>query len=187
MNYKLLFLLLFCMASIFGQRSGKIVQAKEWRKNGSLFGAKSFIFKEVLGTTKEVQKFAIIPLFAASSDELTTVFYNSTDLNKTGLVFCFYGSYMNQAGVLYKGYDYKHLPKNKALLLLDKIEKTIDLNKDFLKDEKNINNIFFEFEDLNILIYSDGGIKMRVYWQSFDSTWEQRAFYWTKKRFEREL
>lgn len=187
MKLKYTFLLLLFSFSLFSQRSGNVKQGKEWSKDGSLFGAKSFIFRDILGASEEVKKFAIIPLYAASSEELTTVFYNSEGMNKSGLVFCFYGSYWNDSGVLYTGYGYKNLDKAKALIFLDKIQDVIDSNEAFLKDEKNINNLFFKFEDISVLIYHEGGIKLRLYWGDFDSTWDEKAFYWTKKRFEREL
>lgn len=184
----LIFLKFFLFESaIYSQRTGTIRQSNEWSKEGSLFGAKSFIFKEILGSTEIPRKFALIPLYAASSEELTTVFYKSEELDKTGIVLCFYGSFWNEKGVLFTGYNYKNIPRKDALEFLEKIETVIEENEKFLKDEKNINNIFFDFDDMSILVYHDGGIKMRVFWDTFDSTWEERAFYWTKERFEREL
>jgi len=161
--------------------------AKEWSKDKALFRCKEFLFKKVLGVSSVVQKFSVTPLASAKSDELTTLIYKSDNLNKSGLILGFYGNYWNDNGVTFQGYGFKNLNKEKAIQFLDKIQKTMDDNKKFLQSNNDNNNIFFEFEDMQVLIYRDGNFIIRVFWNGFDSTWENTAFRRSKKRFERKI
>lgn len=51
----------------------------------------------------------------------------------------------------------------------------------------NNNNMFFQFDDMTFLVYKNSVVKIRVFWNGFDSEWESTAFERTKKRFERHL
>ena len=168
--------------------SNNIWNAKEFSKDIALYNSKNFLFKTVLESTTEVVPFEIIPLAAANSGELTTLLYKCEAKKKEGLVLGFYGNYWNEAGVLYQGYSFKNLEKEKAMEFLNKIVTSIDENKKFLNESSDNNNIFFKYEDMDVLIWTNAGIyAIRIFWQGFDSTWEKTAFERSKRRFEKKI
>ena len=168
--------------------SNNIWTAKEFSKEISLFKSKEFLFKNVLGSTNEVVPFEVIPLAAASSGELTTLLYKCDTKQKEGLILGFYGDYWNDAGVLYQGYSFKNLEKEKAMEFLNKIVTSIEENKKFLNESGDNNNIFFKYDDMDVLIWTNGGTySIRIFWQGFDSTWEKTAFERSKRRFEKKI
>ncbi|SRX55693.1 hypothetical protein [Aequorivita sp. CIP111184] len=170
------------------QNDYNIFQAKEFSKDISLFKSKTFLLHNVLAIKETVLTFESIPLAAASSGELTTLLYRCEQLNKEGLILGFYGDYWNDSGVTFQGYGFKNLPKEKAIEFFNKIEKSIEENKKFLKDSNDYNNIAFSFDDMKILIWTiSGSYKIRVYWNGFDSTWEQISYERSKKRFEKKI
>ena len=162
--------------------------AKEFSKDVALYNSKNFLFKNVLGSTTEVVKFEIIPLAAASSGELTTLLYKCESKLKEGLVLGFYGNYWNDAGVLYQGYAFKNFEKDQAIEFLNKIQTAIEDNKKFINDEADNNNIFFKYDDIDVLIWSSSSsYTIRLFWNGFDSSWEKTAFDRSKKRFEKKI
>ena len=168
--------------------SNNIWTAKEFSKEISLFKSKEFLFKNVLGSTNQVTPFEVIPLAAASSGELTTLLYKCDAKQKEGLILGFYGDYWNEAGVLYQGYSFKNLEKEKAMEFLNKIVTSIEENKKFLNDNGDNNNIFFKYEDMDVLIWTNAGTySIRIFWQGFDSTWEKTAIERSKRRFEKKI
>ena len=168
--------------------SNNIWTAKEFSKEISLFKSKEFLFKNVLGSTNEVVPFEVIPLAAASSVELTTLLYKCDAKQKEGLILGFYGDYWNDAGVLYQGYSFKNLEKEKAMEFLNKIVTSIEENKKFLNESGDNNNIFFKYDDMDVLIWTNmGSYSIRIFWQGFDSTWEKTAFERSKRRFEKKI
>ncbi|CAA0228062.1 hypothetical protein V2595_15305 [Tenacibaculum maritimum] len=184
----LLFILITTISfSQIKQTDYNLFQAKEWSKDIALFRSKAFLFNDVLGASPEIRKFSVIPLAAAKSGELTTLIYKSEDLDKQGLILGFFGSYWNKSGVTFQGYGFKNLDKEKAIAFLNKIEKAMEDHKKFLKSDNDNNNIYFEFEDLKVLIYRDGNFILRVFWNGFDSTWENTAFQRSKRRFLEKL
>ncbi len=161
--------------------------AKEFSKDEALFDSKNFLFKDVLGTSSDVVQFDIIPLAAASSGELTTLLYKCDSKQKEGLILGFYGNYWNPAGVVYQGYAFKNLQKEKAIEFLSKIQNAIDDNSKYLKRDNDNNNIYFSYDDIDVLIWttSGGGYMIRLFWDGFDSSWEATAFERSKERFEK--
>lgn len=168
--------------------NNSIWTAKEFSKEISLFKSKEFLFKNVLGSTNQVVPFEVIPLAAASSGELTTLLYKCDSKQKEGLILGFYGDYWNEAGVLYQGYSFKNLEKEKAMEFLNKIVTSIEENKKFLNESGDNNNIFFKYDDMDVLIWTNAGTySIRIFWQGFDSTWEKTAFERSKRRFEKKI
>lgn len=168
--------------------SNNIWTAKEFSKEISLFNSKNFLFKTVLGSTTEVVQFEVIPLAAASSGELTTLLYKCDQKQKEGLILGFFGDYWNEAGVLYQGYSFKNLEKEKAIEFLNKIESAIDAKSKFLKENSDNNNIYFKYDDMDVLIWTNAGVfTIRIFWEGFDSTWEKTAFERSKRRFEKKI
>lgn len=168
--------------------SSGVMFAKEFSKDIALYKAKQFVIENVLGISSEVMGFQIDPLAAASSGELTSLVYKSQDKGKEGLVLGFYGDYWNEAGVIFKGFRFKDLPKARAIALLDTIQKSIDDYSIYLNQDKDNNNVYFSSEGMTFLIFnSGGGIKIRVFWNQFDSEWDMTAFRRTKRRLLNKL
>ncbi|MFH6957457.1 hypothetical protein ACHRV1_08625 [Flavobacterium aquidurense] len=162
--------------------------AKEYSKDVALYNSKNFLFKDILGSTNEIVQFEIIPLAAASSGELTTLLYKCESKQKEGLVLGFYGNYWNDAGVLYQGYAFKNFERNQAIEFLNKIQTAIEDNKKFINDQSDNNNIFFKYDDIDVLIYSSSQTyTIRLFWSGFDSSWEKTAFDRSKRRFEKKI
>lgn len=191
MKLKLTILFFFLTHSlIFSQVSNlgyNTWMAKEFSKEIALYGAKKFLFKDVLGSTPVVDRFEVIPLAAASSGELTTLLYKCESKEKEGLVLGFYGNYWNDAGVVYRGFGFKNFEKNKATEFLDKIQNAINENWKYLKEGYD-NNIFFKYDDVDVLVCaSEDTYTIRLFWNDFDSSWERSAFERSKKRFEKKI
>ena len=177
----------FCFSQV-KVNSNNVWTAKEFSKEISLFKSKVFLFKNVLGSTEQIVPFEVIPLAAASSGELTTLLYKCETKNKEGIILGFYGDYWNEAGVLYQGYSFKNLEKDKAIEFLNKIVASIEENKKFLNENGDNNNIFFKYDDMDVLIWTNlGTYSIRIFWQGFDSTWEKTAFERSKRRFEKKI
>lgn len=179
--------LTFCYSQV-KVNSNNVWTAKEFSKEISLFKSKEFLFKNVLGSTEQIVPFEVIPLAAASSGELTTLLYKCEAKQKEGLILGFYGDYWNEAGVLYQGYSFKNLEKDKAIEFLNKIVTSIEENKKFLNENGDNNNIYFKYDDMDVLIWTNmGSYSIRIFWQGFDSTWEKTAFERSKRRFEKKI
>ena len=186
-NKSLLLVFLFSSSFLYGQIPGYWF-SKEFSKDVALFNSKAFLFKEVLGVSESVAKFEVTPLAASSSGELTTLIYKSETKNKEGIILGFYGNYWNDKGVIYQGFSFKNLEKDKAIEFLNKIHSEIEANKKYLNTNDDNNNIYFSYDDLKVLIYaSSQGYTIRLFWKEFDSTWENSAFEKSKKRFEKRL
>lgn len=191
---KLLFLILLFNTPILAQVSineGGFL-AKEFSKTIALYEAKKYIIKEVLGLSDQVVQFEIDPLAASNSGELTSLVYKCETKNKEGLVLGFYGNYWNEAGVLYKGFGFKNLSKEKSIAFLARIDSAIDQNSKFLNKDNDNNNIYFQFDDMSILVstVSNGNLfsrNIRIFWKEFDSEWDNGAFKRTKKRLLNKL
>jgi hypothetical protein len=189
MNIKLLFATLFISSLSFSQisKSTGIYFAKEFSKDQALYKAKEYVMTEVVGIEKNLVKFDIDPLASASSGELTSLVYGCDEKNLSGLILGFYGNRWNKAGVVYQAYAFKNLPERKALEILSKLDTFIDDESKYLSADSNNNNMFFQYDDMTFLIYLDGSVKIRVFWNGFDSEWEKTAFGRTKRRFERKI
>lgn len=185
---KSIYILLFWSSLFYGQVSTKtnIWFAKEFSKDVAIFRAKTFLYKDVLSISENIEKFELIPLAASSSGELTTLIYKSESKNKEGLVLGFFGDYWNDSGVIYQGYKFKDLSKIEAVEFLEKIDNAIKENEKFLKENDNKNNIYFSYKDIDVLISSvNGDYIIRLYWDKFDSRWDKTAFDRSKRRFEK--
>ena len=173
----------------FSQESG----SKFFDKKIALYQAKFFIVENIIGQNineyYDYGKLIIDPLAAAKSSELTSIFYESVDKNVKGLVLGFYDLDYNEYGVSKVTYRFKDLEYNKALELLNKIEKIIKSERNFLSADDNENNIYFNFEDLVVIIYREGPTsgRIRIHWKELEAEWDNTAFRRTKKRFEKSL
>lgn len=187
---KLLFVafLIFSFEAI-GQipASANIYLAKEFSKEIALYKAKAYLIENILGPSNSVVKYSIDPLAATNSGELTSLSYHCEEKNKEGVIFGFFGNRWNKEGVSYQAYAFKDLPKEKALEILNGLELQIKEHTKFLDVNDNNNNIYFQWEDMTFLIYRDIVIKIRVFWDSFDSEWDMVSFKRTKRRLLKKL
>ena len=167
--------------------SSGVFFAKEFSKDIALYKAKAFVFQNIIGSSTDIVEFQLDPLAAAGSGELTSLVYKCLQKGKEGLVLGFYGDYINPAGVPYKGYSFKDLPKDKAIPLLEKIEKAIKDKTKYLDQDNDNNNVYFQSDDISFLITNKGGFKIRVFWNQFDSEWDMTAFKRTKRRLLNKL
>ena len=185
-----LFLIVFIVISISYSQvsvSSGVYFAKEFSKEKALYKAKEYVMTEIIGVNSYVTKFEIDPLAAASSGELTSLSYKCEQKNISGLVLGFYGDRWNKAGVFYQAYAFKNLPKQKAREMFLILNKHIGEHSKYISADYDNNNIFFKYDDMTFLLYRNDGIKIRVFWNEFDSEWESTAYNRTKRRFEKKI
>jgi len=190
MKLKLTILIvIFTNSLIFPQvnsQGGSVWMAKEFSKDIALFYAKSYLIKNVLESSPEIVKFVTVPLAASNSGELTTLIYKCDGQEKEGIILGFYGNYWNDAGVSYQGFAFKNFDKNQSVEFLAKIQDVITKNWEFLSALNDSNCLFFNYDDIGVLICSSSNsYSIRLFWNRFDSSWEKIAFERTKKRFEK--
>ena len=168
--------------------NAQVSNSKEWSKEIALYKSKKYIADSIIGSSKNPVKFQIDALAATSSGELTSLIYTCEDRNVIGMLFNFYGTYWNNNGVVYQGFDFRNFEKIKATELLNLVEKNINDYKKYLSDDIDNNNVYFEFEDLKFII-SQGVYQphIRVFWKNFEVDWDIVAFGRTKRRLEKRL
>ena len=178
----LLITLLFSFISF-----SQVYNSKEYSKERALYKSKAFVIKNIVGADTIPIKFEIDPLAAATSGELTTLIYNCSRKNLNGIIFGFFGNFWNEEGVIYKGYAFKNLPKEKALELLSILQKRIEENYEYMFNAgAGETNIVFKWEDMTFLMSTNKvGFVFRIFWKEFDADWNYSAFKRTKKRFEK--
>lgn len=187
---KTLFLLALIVASNLNAQystTSGLYFAKEFSKDVALYKAKDYVMNQLLGVDENLIKFDIDPLAAASSGELTSLVYNCEQKNTNGLVLGFYGDRWNESGVSFQAYAFKNLEKERAFELFETLERHFDNETKYINTNSDNNNMYFKFDDLTFLIYRDGGKKIRVFWEGFDSEWEFSAYNRTRRRFERRV
>jgi len=163
--------------------------AKEWSKEIALFQSKAHLCKHILGIDPSVVKFEVLPLAAASSGDLTSLWYNCTSKKMEGLLLAFYGNYWNDQGVLYQGFAFRNFVKSEAIEFLNLIQKNIDDNITYLREDPDNTNIYFSYKDMDVMVWSSSYhlFKIRLFWNGFDSTWEKLSFERSKQRFEKSI
>jgi len=187
MKIRLLVISYFIFTSVNAQISmnSGLYAAKEFSKEESLYKAKAFVITQIIRAETESIKFEIDPLAATSSGELTSLVYSCESKNISGMILGFYGTRWSESGAVYQAYGFKNFTEKKARELLSKLDSQIDEHSKYVKDNSDNNNVFFKFDDIILLIYRDGGIKIRAFWNDFDSEWQSLALGRTKRRFER--
>lgn len=184
---KTIFIVFLFSKSVCAQIPG-VFLAKEYSKEVSLYRAKAFIISDVLGQSNDVVKFEVYPLVASNSGELTTLVYKCDSKNKSGLLLGFNSSKFNEAGITYQAYSFKNLPAKQANEFCDNLEIAIKINQDYLESDHDNKNIYFNYDDIRILIYKTaGGTKLRIFWENYDSEWDYDSVTKTKKRLKKEL
>ena len=165
----------------------RFVPYSTWTKPASEYLAKRFVLDNFLGARNETVVFEIDALSSSASTELVTVAYNCLELNKSGIVFSFWGSFWNDNGYSMTGYGLKHLSLDSAIILLKRLESESDYiskitNKDF--------NLSFTFSEMTFILsqlsnQEIGSIGIRVFWKDFDAGWNIDSIRRTLRRIEK--
>lgn len=159
---------------------------KETAKELSQFRAKEFIINNIIGKAgnEEIQ-FETESLASDDSGGLVSVAFNCDHINKRGLLLAFVGYNRDQNGISTKAYGFRPIKLEDAKQLLARIEQVRTNHKKYLSNDTNVNNVYIEFEDMQFIIYRDGGSKIRVLWNGFEIVWEDTAFSRSKRRLDK--
>lgn len=159
---------------------------KETAKEVSQFRSKEFIMDYIIGGAgdKEI-KFETESLASDDSAGVVSIAFNCNQVNKKGLLLAFIGKNRNELGTLTTAYGFKYIPYEEAVSLLNRIDMVKDDNKEYMKDENDVNNVYIQHDDMRFIIYRDGGDKIRVFWNGFEVEWERVPFDRTKRRLKR--
>jgi hypothetical protein len=164
--------------------SNKSIFAKLWSKDLTLDMAKLYLVQNVISIQENEERLVLDGLSASTSGELTAICYSGDSAKTIGILLAFYGDYWNEQGVNYKGYAFKNLNPSTALKFLNKIIDVAEKNQKFMESNLDINNIIFTFDDIVIIMFNNGPIKLRILWQNFDAEWTLEEVQKTLKRFE---
>jgi hypothetical protein len=159
---------------------------KETAKEVSQFRSKEFIMDYIIGPAQDREiKFETESLASDDSAGVVSIAFNCTQLKKKGLLLAFIGKNRNELGTLTTAYGFKYIPYEEAVALIDRIDKVKEVNKDYMKDVNDVNNIYIAHDDMKLIIYCDGSDKIRLFWNGFDVEWERTPFDRTKRRLKR--
>lgn len=193
MKYYLLFSILILESVIsFGQvkptEGGLLSQI--YSKEITEYRSKEYIVNEILvAPNKEVIDLEINAITASKSGELTTVIYNCESQKKRGLLFVFWNERINEFNLRYKGYAFRHFEYAIAKDLLDNLDAVLEQKKAILsfENENLSKNAVYKWDDVNFLFYKSelGSNLIRIFWNSFDSEWNQANLKTTKRRFDK--
>ncbi len=144
----------------------------------SIYLAKKFIADSVLNFEIDgYRKFEIETYASDRRRELTSSFFRDENLKNSGLLLGFF-NIRGESEV--KQYRFKLLNISDAFRLLNSIDYIIKNEKQYLRDDYNGNNIYFEFSDMKIIIYSQNssstGFRIRILWSGLDSEWIFQSF-----------
>jgi hypothetical protein len=161
-------------------------EKKEVAKEISQFRSKEYIVKYIIGASKGKEiKFETESLASDDSAGLISVAFNCTEVNERGLLLAFFGNNKDANGNVVSAYGFRYIPLAAAQDLLRKINSVKENNKKYLAADDDVNNIYFEYEDIKFIIYKDFGDKVRVLWNGFEVIWEKTAFDRTKRRLDK--
>lgn len=167
-----LFLLALLVGPISFAQSSK-EEDPEYTEEMALYNAKEFVaFNLIDRSSDSITRFSLVPLEAAESAEMTTLYFKCESQGKEGLLLGFNGEQAQENGRDREATDFYYLPKSQAIDLLNRMISLFEKEKDFLSDEKDQNNGMFQFGELKILMYRASNESVRVFWNGFDSNWE---------------
>ncbi len=155
--------------------------ASEYSKSEVLSHSKSSLI-EFLGANETITKIEIYPLSSNGGNEISALRYKCIDKHEAGIVLGFYGRYVTAASQNYNGHSFKVFNLKQSHEFLNKVDDAFTKNSKYLKDDTNNNNIFFRYDDVDIIITS---YSIRLLWQNFDSVWYKNSFDDAKKEFDR--
>jgi hypothetical protein len=190
---KIFFLISFFLLSwtTYGQVKPGVggIFSQLYSKEIAEYMAKEYIINELLKVpNKEVIECDINSITASKSGELSIVIYNCKSLRKRGLLFAFWSDQISDFNTLYKGYAFRNFDFDEARQFFEAIMLILDQKKDLIKtdDENYSKNAIYKWDDLTFVFYKGdlGGNLIRVFWNGFDSEWNQLNLKTTKSRFD---
>lgn len=165
---------------------GAEANKKEVAKEISQFRSKEYIMNYIIGSAEKNEiKFETESLASDDSAGLISVAFNCNEVNEKGLLLAFFGNNRDRNGSIGLVYGFRYIPLEPAKDLLNRINSIRRNHKDYISSHNDVNNIYFEFEDVKFILYRDGGYKIRVFWNGFEVTWERTAFDRTNRRLNR--
>ncbi|MFH1298001.1 MAG: hypothetical protein ABIJ04_12150 [Bacteroidota bacterium] len=121
------------------------------------------------------------------SGEITTVLYQCVSLAKSVVVFAFWNDYSTGVILTYTGYSFYNLEMEEAQELFNALESLMDQENKILTNY--IGNIVYKFDELTFLFFNSGDIlvnkPIRIWYDLFDSDWNQGNLKTTIKRFRK--
>ena len=158
---------------------------KEIAKQITQFRSKEYIVNDIIGPANKRQiKFETESLASDNSAGLISVAFNCNEVDERGLLLAFFGDNVHE-GRFVSAYAFRYIPLAKAQKLLKSLVEIKDEHKNYLSDENDVNNVYLEFEDIQFILYRDGGDQIRVLWNGFEVVWEKTAFKRTQRRLEK--
>lgn len=159
---------------------------KEFAKEISHYRSKEYIANQIIGSAEgKVVSFETESLAADDSGGLISVAFNCTERNERGLLLAFFGDVRNEFGVESMGYAFKYIPLEDAQALFKRMDQIKEDHKKYLTADDDINNLYFEFDDIKFIAYKKGSVEMRVFWNGFEVAWEKTAINRTKRRLDK--
>lgn len=158
-----------------------------YNKAKTLDLAKTYLIESILVTDKNSITFTIDPLVSATSGELTTISYQCDELKKSGIIFGFWGIYITEAGVEFKGCSFYDLSQTEMEELAILIDKVLEEQKAFLYKNPLNNHVSFKYKELNFIFYIEGNIRSRVFYGEFDAEWNYSEFKKSLKKMDKNL
>jgi hypothetical protein len=162
------------------------LMSQGYNKALTQFKTKEYIIKDILNIpVDEIIGVEIDAITASKFGEISTVVYNCESLDKKGLVFTFWANRINDYNTNYMGYAFRNIEYDKAAILFEKLEKIMTEKKSVLNKGYNWNAVF-RWEDLYFVFYVEGASnKIRVFWNGYDSDWNQSNLKTTSRRFKK--
>ena len=181
----ILVICLFCFSS-FGQTRGGVLSQEESKKITEYY-CKQYIVDEVLKIPdRQAVEVYIDAITASTSGEITTVLYECSSLQKKGVVFAFWNDYIDKL-LPYKGFGFCNLEFEKANVLFNDLVAV--LNQENLILSNITGNLVFKSDDVTLLFSNSGSFiskrTIRVWYDKFDSDWNQANLKTTIKRFRK--
>lgn len=128
-------------------------------------------------------------LVADNHGELTTLFYHCRELDRTGLVFAFFGEYANPEDYSQSANwrTFRNLSEDDVAIIISGLSDILNRKDQIMKD--NYDYAIYRYQDLTFTFFEGwtGKGYIRVYYNGFESDWSDKNFKKTAKRFERSV
>lgn len=162
-------------------------EALNLKKTNQYYGKKFLM--DLLGHDTNLVYLQVANLTAplGQRNEIATFVYKCNVKKKAGLVLGLWDRFITPESTTYGGYIFKHFNWNEAWEFFSKIDRHLKKWQYYLETNKEA-NIYFDYDDVSIFISKvrdGGGIKLRVFYDGFDSEWSIGAYNRTTKRFEK--
>lgn len=191
---RLNFIIIFLAVAVvsFGQVTGGggVLYLQPYSSEIAEYKVKEFIVREILMIPdKQTFEVEINSFTASTSGELMTVVFNCIQLNKRGLIFGFWNSYLNEFNIPYSGYAFKYFEFKKAKELLENLDVALVDKKTILsRDNANLSkNAVYKSDDTIFIFHTNevGTNFIRVMWNGFDAGWNKTGVKTLQKRFDK--